>query len=654
MLPISVHAAPSITELFASLKVLTAELETLKYKGELSQLQHSNTCPSFTRNVARGSEGDDVYALQSFLVREKLLSTDSVTGYFGSQTEKAVQIWQKKHKVVPHGTPESTGYGAVGPRTQEKLARVCKLSVHEITSKPKQQTGGASGGGSTSQTAPISTTPPPYVLTRATLGATSTPTMRTCTLNNSVSVPHGGSVTAYKNESVPNSSVCQSEIRTCTDGTLSGTFTHSSCSVLKKQPKKISSSYFIASTVYGDFTSEATGALNAGHVDAAHLASAVDAKISPIVDVMWDLFSKTGANGTFKMRDDIDQSIQRLKTSISPHLSDIAAFYVIDEPYTDAKQVPKTVLETVISKLEAAIPGIPTYITFAHHCFQPGYVESRACTKVPSSERGVPSNLDWVSFDWYNGANDQYTKEGVDAHFKERIVKGVTKLKSLTSAKIILAVEAFDKNAISEQQLMEVLFHYFSLARSDSRIYGLDFFIWADVPNLFDGVHSLSIRPTVRALSQSLLHFAGVSEPKYIPVFEWYNSTVPDHDYSPWERKGWETSGYLPKGVAFALPRVGTPYTKTLYRCKVVRATATEYFLTTSATCNDVPLVKEKPSVVGAIYPAPCTSGKVALYRFGQQKSPWDAAYSVDPNYLSSSNYKKSYSLGCVIHPDSL
>ncbi len=54
----------------------------------------------------------------------------------------------------------------------------------------------------------------------------------TCTFDGSP-VAHGGSVTAYESSSVPDGQTCAnvSETRTCTNGTLSGTYTNASCNV---------------------------------------------------------------------------------------------------------------------------------------------------------------------------------------------------------------------------------------------------------------------------------------------------------------------------------------------------------------------------------------------------------------------------------------
>lgn len=52
-----------------------------------------------------------------------------------------------------------------------------------------------------------------------------------CTAPWGSTVTHGNSVTAYQASTVPYGSSCASETRTCNDGTLSGTYTYSSCSV---------------------------------------------------------------------------------------------------------------------------------------------------------------------------------------------------------------------------------------------------------------------------------------------------------------------------------------------------------------------------------------------------------------------------------------
>jgi len=60
--------------------------------------------------------------LQEFLKKDPVIYPEElVTGFFGPATERAVQRFQKKHGLVSSGSPATTGYGAVGPKTRTKL-----------------------------------------------------------------------------------------------------------------------------------------------------------------------------------------------------------------------------------------------------------------------------------------------------------------------------------------------------------------------------------------------------------------------------------------------------------------------------------------------------------------------------------------------------
>jgi len=72
--------------------------------------------------MKRGSRGVQVSMLQEYLKKDTVLYPEgSVTGYFGPATERAVQRFQTKYGLVTSGTPTTTGYGAVGPKTRNKL-----------------------------------------------------------------------------------------------------------------------------------------------------------------------------------------------------------------------------------------------------------------------------------------------------------------------------------------------------------------------------------------------------------------------------------------------------------------------------------------------------------------------------------------------------
>ena len=109
---------------------------------------------TFTRNLWRGMSGEDVRKLQA------LLGVTPQSGYFGAVTEAAVQNFQCKYTIACSGTPDSNGYGLVGPKTIQKLNEVYGNIGTQTTSpsqsnsnNPPSQTTPSSGksGLSTSQ-----------------------------------------------------------------------------------------------------------------------------------------------------------------------------------------------------------------------------------------------------------------------------------------------------------------------------------------------------------------------------------------------------------------------------------------------------------------------------------------------------------------------
>ena len=90
-------------------------------------------------NLSLGST--DATTLGQVTYLQKFLGSQ-VTGFFGPLTEKAVQAWQVKYGVVTSGTPETTGYGAVGPGTRATFVKVCSSSstVPPVETAVPQQT----------------------------------------------------------------------------------------------------------------------------------------------------------------------------------------------------------------------------------------------------------------------------------------------------------------------------------------------------------------------------------------------------------------------------------------------------------------------------------------------------------------------------------
>lgn len=81
----------------------------------------------FKKNLKLGSRGEDVSALQQFLVGEGVYPEAMVTGYFGPKTQTAVIRFQEKYKseiLTPVGFTRGTGF--VGAATRAKLNELYK------------------------------------------------------------------------------------------------------------------------------------------------------------------------------------------------------------------------------------------------------------------------------------------------------------------------------------------------------------------------------------------------------------------------------------------------------------------------------------------------------------------------------------------------
>lgn len=119
-----------------------------------------SACPNIGRVLKKGSTGDDVRRLQQYLALDASVYPEgTISGYYGALTEKAVQRWQAKYNIVSSGSPSSTGYGVVGPRTAAAIALLCS-------------TGASSPVGGYIQVSPISGNAPLNVNVIATVNTT--------------------------------------------------------------------------------------------------------------------------------------------------------------------------------------------------------------------------------------------------------------------------------------------------------------------------------------------------------------------------------------------------------------------------------------------------------------------------------------------------
>ncbi|MDO8561824.1 MAG: peptidoglycan-binding domain-containing protein [bacterium] len=116
----------------------TAELQqqTVDLQNKVGQLQSQaaavspSACPLFGTTLKKGSSGDAVTRLQRFLARDPGVYPEAiVNGSYGPLTEAAVKRWQVKFKIVTSGTPDTSGFGAVGPRTVTAMISQCSGST---------------------------------------------------------------------------------------------------------------------------------------------------------------------------------------------------------------------------------------------------------------------------------------------------------------------------------------------------------------------------------------------------------------------------------------------------------------------------------------------------------------------------------------------
>ncbi|KKU79468.1 MAG: hypothetical protein UY04_C0008G0008 [Parcubacteria group bacterium GW2011_GWA2_47_7] len=77
---------------------------------------------TLTRSLDLGMSGSDVTAIQTFLSTDlTLYPSGLVTGYYGQLTKAGIERFQARNGIVSGGTPETTGYGRVGPLTLATL-----------------------------------------------------------------------------------------------------------------------------------------------------------------------------------------------------------------------------------------------------------------------------------------------------------------------------------------------------------------------------------------------------------------------------------------------------------------------------------------------------------------------------------------------------
>jgi peptidoglycan hydrolase-like protein with peptidoglycan-binding domain len=232
-----------------------------------------------------GSSGATVTTIQQQLATLGYLNQSNVTGYFGPLTKTALQAFQASQGIASSGNETSTGYGLVGPKTRAALAMAVQDAgtsstapsassptpanipapsytgsivpiIQGSSASPGVNSASASDTGTSSliQTllaqiaalqaqvakltmissqvktpAAVVQTPAPVQSPTVTTATTVTPV--SCTWNGQ-SLTSGASVIAYQSSSVPAGQTCQSQTRTCGNGTFSGSYTSVSCYII--------------------------------------------------------------------------------------------------------------------------------------------------------------------------------------------------------------------------------------------------------------------------------------------------------------------------------------------------------------------------------------------------------------------------------------
>jgi LPXTG-site transpeptidase (sortase) family protein len=83
---------------------------------------------AITGQLDLGSSGPDVVELQTYLAANTdFYPSGLITGNFDSSTQAATEKFQSAQGIISSGTPETTGYGRVGPQTLIRLNSLIDL-----------------------------------------------------------------------------------------------------------------------------------------------------------------------------------------------------------------------------------------------------------------------------------------------------------------------------------------------------------------------------------------------------------------------------------------------------------------------------------------------------------------------------------------------
>lgn len=88
----------------------------------------ASICAVFARTLKKGAVGEDVAKLQEFLKQSGDFKELATSTYFGSLTEAALMNWQMRMQIATSGDAQTTGFGALGPKTRGFMQMNCASS----------------------------------------------------------------------------------------------------------------------------------------------------------------------------------------------------------------------------------------------------------------------------------------------------------------------------------------------------------------------------------------------------------------------------------------------------------------------------------------------------------------------------------------------
>lgn len=150
--PATVTSVQSILEGTTTPATITVSPPSISSGASIPSI---NGCSIIPEDLQIGSSGEDVSKLQSFLSKDgNIYPQGLVTGYFGQDTQEAVQRWQMLQGIVATGTPQSTGYGVVGPRTRSEINKEMEMECEGGDSNSSIASSTVSREGESTQVSP--------------------------------------------------------------------------------------------------------------------------------------------------------------------------------------------------------------------------------------------------------------------------------------------------------------------------------------------------------------------------------------------------------------------------------------------------------------------------------------------------------------------